>query len=300
MDKPNNIIDFQPNILVISGGGSKGIAFVGVLTAFRNKTNFDINKIKILTGSSIGGVICFAICSGYTLDEIKQWFLSTNFSVLCPALYDEKYSQKILPLLYKYYSLGNDDEIKKILINVFIFKKYNYQTLTFEELYKKTGKLLVLSGSNLNLKKCDYFSYIKTPKMKIFDALLITTRIPYIFPYIKYNDYVYVDGHIFDPFPIKGCGKMNIKENKNKIIGIRSVSENTNIKIENIKDFTISIIEGLSHQYTKKIINKYKKHIVSVEIDTDFFNLNINFPKLNEMFNKGLVSGVSYIDSILI
>jgi predicted patatin/cPLA2 family phospholipase len=136
--------------------------------------------------------------------------------------------------------------------------------------------------------------------MKIFDALLITTRIPYIFPYIKYNDYVYVDGHLFDPFPIKGCGKMNIKENKNKIIGIRSASENTNIKIENIKDFTISIIEGLSHQYTKKIINKYKKHIVSVEIDTDFFNLNINFPKLNEMFNKGLVSGVSYIDSILI
>jgi predicted patatin/cPLA2 family phospholipase len=136
--------------------------------------------------------------------------------------------------------------------------------------------------------------------MKILDALLITTRIPYIFPYIKYNDYVYVDGHLFDPFPIKGCGKMNIKENKNKIIGIRAVSENNNIKIENIKDFTISIIAGLSHQYAKKLINKYKKHVVSVKVDTEFFNLNINVSKLNEMFNKGLDSGVTYINSISI
>jgi predicted patatin/cPLA2 family phospholipase len=136
--------------------------------------------------------------------------------------------------------------------------------------------------------------------MKIFDALLITTRIPYIFPYIKYNDYVYVDGHLFDPFPIKGCGKINIKENKNKIIGIISVSENNSVKIENIKDFTISISVGLSHMYAKKLINKYKKNIVSVEVDTDFFNLNINVSKLNEMFNKGLVSGVTYINNILI
>lgn len=299
MDKLNKI-NFQPNILVISGGGPPGIAFIGVLTAFQNNTDIDINKINILSGSSIGGVICFAICIGYTLTEINQWFISTDFSVLCPVLYDKKSSQKILPLLYKSYSLSNGDEIKKILINVFIFKKYNYTTLTFEELYEQTGKLLVLSGSNLNLKKCDYFSHIKTPKMKIFDALLITTRIPYIFPYITYNNYVYVDGHLFDPFPIKGCGKINIRENKNKIIGIKFVSENNSIKIENIKDFTFSIIDGLSHQYIKKIINKYKKYIVEVKVDTDFFNLNITVPKLNEMFNKGLVSGETYIKNISI
>ena len=43
MDTPNvnekkteeNIKSFQPNILVISGGGSKGIAFVGILTALQ-------------------------------------------------------------------------------------------------------------------------------------------------------------------------------------------------------------------------------------------------------------------------
>ena len=298
MDKLNDIIDFQPNILVCSGGGHKGIAFIGILSAFQDKTNFNINKIKILSGSSIGGIICFAICLEYTLNEMKRWFLSTDFSFLSPFICENKSSQKILPLLYKYYSINNGDEIKTILIAIFKNKKYDYQTLTFEELYQKTNKLLVLSGSNLNLKKCDYFSYIKTPKMKIFDALLITTRIPYIFPYIKYNDTFYVDGYLFDPFPIKGCEKINIKENKDKIIGLITVSENYNTKIENIKDFTFSIIDGITCQYIKKMTNKYKKNIVSVEIEKDFFNLNIDILKLNDFFNRGFISGTSYINNL--
>ena len=66
--------EFQPNILVISGGGPRGIAFVGALTELENKTTFDSSKIKILAGSSIGGIICFALCVGYTLLEMKNWF----------------------------------------------------------------------------------------------------------------------------------------------------------------------------------------------------------------------------------
>jgi hypothetical protein len=32
-------IEYQPNILVISGGGPKGISFVGVLTLLQEMTN---------------------------------------------------------------------------------------------------------------------------------------------------------------------------------------------------------------------------------------------------------------------
>jgi len=287
--------EFQPNILVISGGGPKGMSFVGVLASLQQNTTFSIDKLKILSGSSIGGVICTAICLGYTIEEMKKWFLSTDFSSLCPALYNEDYTHKILPLLYKHYSLSTGFEIKDILTRTFICKNWD-TNITFKELYEKTSKLLVLSGSNLKGRKCDYFSHINSPDMKVFDALLITTRIPYVFPPIEYNQNMYIDGHVFDPFPIKGCGKENIKQNKGKVLGIISISVNKKEKIENIKDFTFSIIEGLSLQYMKRSSRRYKKYIVQVELDKDFFNLKTTTEEMIEMFEIGKLAGLSYIE----
>ena len=289
--------EFQPYILVISGGGPKGMSFVGVLDTLQNYTTFCIKKLKILSGSSIGGVICVAICLGYTVEEIKKWFLSTDFTSLCPALYDSSYYYKILPLLSKTYSLSTGVEIKDILIRTFIYKKCD-PNITFKELYEKTGKCLILTGSNILSRQCEYFSHEKFPDMKVLTALLITTRIPYVFPHIEYNQSLYVDGHLFDPFPIKGCGRSNIKQNKGKILGIISCSTNNNknIKnIENIKDFTFSIIEGLSFQYMKKSLSKYKKCVIQVELDKDFFNLKATKEEMIEMFKTGNLASLSYL-----
>ena len=278
--------------IIISGGGCKGISYVGALIALYEKNKNDINNIKILAGSSIGGIITFALCAGYTLYEIKKWFLEIEFSRLCPVLYDTSCSNKILPFISTSYSLGNDDEIKKILIKIFTDKNFNYNDLTFEDLYNKTNKLLVLTGSNLTLQKCDYFSYRKTPDMKIYDALLITTRIPFIFPYIKYNNCFYVDGHLFDPFPIKGCGKIN----KNNVLGIISINyRNKPLIINDIKDFTLSMLEGVSKEFIKKIINKYKKNIIFIDIDKKFFDMNISLDEMNSFYNIGFNSGLDFL-----
>jgi NTE family protein len=293
-----NIKSFQPNILVISGGGSKGIAYIGILTALQENTTFDIKNVNILSGSSIGGIISTAICLGYTLEEMKNWFLSTDFTKLCPSIYNNDYNQKILPLLYKSYSLSSGIEINEIITKLFLFKNYDPNTLTFKQLYEITGKLLILSGSNLTSKKCNYFSHIKTPDMKVLTATLITSRIPYVFPHIKYNNNVYIDGHLFDPFPIKGCGKEIIKQNKEKILGIISISQYKDNYINNIKDFTFSIIEGLSYQYMKKSYKKYKKYIIPITLNVEFFTLNISKLEMNEMFNIGIQSGLLYVKNL--
>lgn len=287
-------IEYQPNILVISGGGSKGISFIGALIKLQEVTSLNIDNIKILSGSSIGGIICTAICLNYSLQEIKEWFLSTDFSSLCPVLYDDNYSSKILPQLYKNFSLSNGTELRNIIIKTFIYKCIDIN-ITFKELYIKTNKLLVLSGSNINTKKAEYFSYEKTPDMKVLDSLLITTGIPYIFPYTEINNNIYVDGHLFDPFPIKGCGKKNIKENKGKILGIISISQNNICEIKNIKQYTFSIIEGLSFYYIKKSTQKYKKYIISIEINKEFFDLKTSKEEMEKMFKSGEEAAYKYI-----
>jgi len=67
------------NTLVLSGGGQKGISFIGTLDTLQENSSFDINDILFLAGSSIGGIVCTALCIGYNLQEIKNIFLSMNF-----------------------------------------------------------------------------------------------------------------------------------------------------------------------------------------------------------------------------
>ena len=56
--------------LIISSGGNRGVALVGALNDFAN--HIPINKIKYLTGCSIGAMISLAINLGYTINELND------------------------------------------------------------------------------------------------------------------------------------------------------------------------------------------------------------------------------------
>jgi len=59
----------RPRIgLVLSGGGARGIAHVGVLKAFE-KHNVPLD---LIVGSSIGSIIGGLYCAGYSADELEQ------------------------------------------------------------------------------------------------------------------------------------------------------------------------------------------------------------------------------------
>lgn len=293
-------IKFDKEILVIAGGGEKGIAYIGALEYLENNTTFKIKDLKILSGSSIGGIICFGITIGMTLNEIKIKFLSSEFINVFKSIIENNDNVKIIPLITNHYSITDGKNVDNLLKKIFIEYKYNYETLTFKELYEKTSKNLVLTGSNLNTRKCEYFCYKKTPNMNVFTALKITSRIPFIFPFIKLNNYIYTDGHIFDSFPIKGCGSSKeIKKYKGKILAIRSEIFNKQKIINNFKDYTFSIIEGLLYQYTKKSIGKHKKYTITINIEYSIFNMgNINKDLLNIFYEKGKKEAKKFIDNV--
>lgn len=61
--------------LVLSGGGAKGLAHIGVLKAFEE------NGIPIdyITGTSMGSIIGALYSCGYTTDEMTELFMSDKF-----------------------------------------------------------------------------------------------------------------------------------------------------------------------------------------------------------------------------
>lgn len=62
--------------LVLSGGGAKGIAHIGVIQALEEN---DI-PIDYITGTSMGSIIGALYSMGYTTDEMMQLILSKGFS----------------------------------------------------------------------------------------------------------------------------------------------------------------------------------------------------------------------------
>ncbi len=82
------IISAQRVAVVLSGGGSRGAAHIGVLKALE-ENNIPIDYI---TGTSIGPIVAGMDASGYSPDEIQEYFVSDNFARLTSLQVDSRYS----------------------------------------------------------------------------------------------------------------------------------------------------------------------------------------------------------------
>ena len=70
----------KKNILIISGGGLKGLSGLGALTYLIN--NDIIANPEIFAGTSVGAVICFLINIGYNSSDIYDILLQIDFTKL--------------------------------------------------------------------------------------------------------------------------------------------------------------------------------------------------------------------------
>ena len=158
------------NVLALSGGGSFGAVEIGILDKINSMEN---KKYDVYTGISAGG--------------LNVGFLS-HFDNLKQGLYEVK----------NIYS-----ELKNR--NVFeIFPNTNVSLLNTEPLRKTITKTISRLGSvkqatligstNLNTAHLDIYEYHKLNNEQQINLLMATSAIPVIFPPIKFNNYLYVDG----------------------------------------------------------------------------------------------------------
>ncbi|HPF00436.1 MAG TPA: patatin-like phospholipase family protein [Bacteroidales bacterium] len=80
-------VNAQKVAVVLSGGGSKGAAHIGVLRALED------NQIPIdyIAGTSIGAIIGGLYASGWTTDQMEQLITSEQFLMWATGAIDEKY-----------------------------------------------------------------------------------------------------------------------------------------------------------------------------------------------------------------
>lgn len=154
---------------VLSGGGARGFAHLGLIQALNDVGIFP----DVISGTSAGAVIGALYADGFTPNEILN-FLNTGSRL--------DFMRPVLPRE----GLLQINGIIKIL-------KSNLRAKTFEELKIP----LFVSATDLNNGKPVYFS-----KGNLLNPVIASASIPVLFQPVKINGISYVDGGVLDNLPV--------------------------------------------------------------------------------------------------
>lgn len=180
--------------LVLSGGSVKGVTYIGVLRFLEERGI--ISQFKNLIGSSVGALVCFFVAIGLNSFEIEQ---------LIKVLFKEYMasSPNVENIINIFHTMGLDDgSIIMETVSKALHNKYNIHDITFIELAKKSGRNLVVCGTNLYNSSSVYFNVDKYPNMSVLKAIRISISIPFIMTPIVYEGAMYADAALFNNFPI--------------------------------------------------------------------------------------------------
>jgi NTE family protein len=269
------------NTLVLSSGGLKGISQIGALKYLHEKNI--LQNITTYAGTSVGGIICVLLIIGFTIDELYDFIMLFDMSKIKSVSIDN---------LYNNFGLDNGEKLLIVLKKMFEIKHIN-TNITFEELFHKTKKKLILTGVCLNDKKIEYFSYETHPKMQIILALRISSSIPLYFVPVHFNNKLYIDGACIDKYPIR-----LFDHNIDNVIGIYLHEiKNNHQEINNHEDFFMCTIQCLLEGVSKNSIIGYEKYTINITTPSiNIFNFVLTSQLKQNLFIIGYQAAQTYFN----
>ena len=286
LENSNNIKN-----LVIEGGGIKGVAFVGAIKALEEKDI--LAGINNFIGSSAGSFIAAFLAIRMPYKDIKNAINGLDYTQIKDG--------HIFAILYNFiknFGLYLGDYL--ITYTAGILQKYTGNgNITFKEVYDKYGNTLVITGTNISKGLVEYFSYKNYPDMPIKTAMRISMSIPYFFEAVDFDGCTWVDGGVLDNYPF------NYFQDSEHTLGLKLVNNNEkrdntiyhyHKNIENIKDFSIYLIDAMTNQIDRlHVNNNYWKATITINTlgvgTTDF---DISNDKRKELMKEGYNSVINH------
>lgn len=192
--------------LVLSGGGAKGLAHIGVLKALEEHQI----PINYISGTSMGGIVGALYAAGYSPQEIEYMALSTDFQDWVGGKYDSDYSY-----VFQKKDLNPSFISAKLQINSEFQIKLRSNLVNDIPLNFALIELLAQASANAkdnfdNLFvpfRCivsDVFSQNKIimKNGSLVEAVRGTFTVPLVYRPIKVNDKYVFDGGLYDNFPV--------------------------------------------------------------------------------------------------
>lgn len=268
--------------LVISGASTNFMAILGALECLQEHSY--LQQITRFVGTSIGSVICLLLAIGYTPQFIQQVTLQCNF--------DEFHEITCDNVLSFFDNLGiiSGDKIIR-LIGSFLQQKQVPPDITFSQFRDRFHKSLFITTWCLHDKDSVCMSHRNHPDMEILLAIRMSISIPFLFKPVTWLGKMYVDGAMFDNYPVRFAKKKHS-------IGIH-VDILTEIKqpidITNYINVIVRSVTKIVTRYT----NKKYKHPLTIEIllpDNDLVNFDLTSETKQYLFNLGKQQASEFIE----
>ena len=209
--------------IVIAGGGAKVMSGLGAIHILKKKGH--LAQVKTVAGTSAGAIVA------------TSFALNRNCVELCNALSKQSYVPEV--------DLGNFPRAFGIDTGAHLYSAIDIlmggQTYTFRSILEETGVTLIICATNLSELKATYFSPMNTPEFDVRTAIRMSCSIPIVFSAVRYEDSVYVDGALSDPFPVDYVANL---EHVNNVLGIRydSSEYKTPMAINSIDKFCTNLV----------------------------------------------------------
>lgn len=197
----DHLKELDVEYLIFSGGGGKGMAFCGTLLVLEEYVRTGLlthSNIKGCAGTSIGCV--FAL----------MYILRTRCKDLFRLLFDEHLLDDMEPeidinQMYSEYGLDRGERMKSALLQLMqtsLPDNVDPETLTYIDLYKRTGKRLTCTATNITCGCISHLSHETVPDMFVWQGVMASMAVPLLFKPIHYAGHMYVDGAVVDNLPI--------------------------------------------------------------------------------------------------
>jgi len=285
--------DAQKVAVVLSGGGAKGLAHIGVIKALE-ENNIPIDYIA---GTSMGAIVAGLYAAGFSTDDMEKLFKSEQFKFWSTGIIQEefRYFYSKLEENPSWLSLNlerREDKLKLLLpTNIIPEEQMDF---AFMEMFSSTN---AVCNDDFNKLFVPFFCIatdvyenkeVEFRSGDLGEAIRASMTFPFYFKPIVINGSLVFDGGIVNNFPVK-----NAREafHPDIIIG-HKVANNANKPNE---DDIMAQLENLIMQKTDYEVPPDK----GILLETSFSSVSLlDFDKIDLIEQAGYDKAQSIIDSI--
>ena len=276
--------------LVLSGGGVKGYAHLGVLRVLERENI----KIDYITGTSIGAFVGTLYSIGYSVDEIEKFLDDLNISTFLETVTDNtNLSLEKKESLKKYSAyLSFDNELNfsfpkglRGTGEAYLLLKDLLGNYEYMDSFDNFPIPLRIVATNLNTGETKAFS-----KGDVAKILIASMAIPSIFEPMKIDGEIYVDGLVTRNLPVEEAYDMGADIVIASDIGAPVVEKD---------DYNILSVMNQASTIQASNITKISREKASILISPDVKDISaLDSSKKKELMKLGKVAAEKEIDKI--
>jgi NTE family protein len=281
----------KPKIgLVLSGGGAKGLAHIGVLKVLEEEGI----EISYIGGTSMGAIIGGLYSTGYNAAQIDSIFKTTDYDALIqdyvPRSTKNFYEKKndelyALSLPFRKMKIGIPRALSKGLYNFNMISKLTHDVRHIRDFNKLPIPFLCIATD------IETGEQVLLNKGSLPQAIIASAAFPSLYMPVEIDGKFLIDGGVVNNYPIQEVKNLGA----DIIIGVDVQDGFKDRKA--LSDATRILVQITNMQMIQKMPENIKKTDIYIKPNIDGFNV-VSFDQGDEIIKRGEEAAKKVIDQL--